>query len=90
MTVPRPLPTTIPDEPGAYLFRESGGRVVYVGKATSLRKRLASYWGKQLHPRTQAMVTQATTVEWIVANGEVGLCHSILNRKLKFLKRIRC
>jgi excinuclease ABC subunit C len=67
----RPEPSQIPDLPGAYLFRDADGRVVYVGKARSLRKRLASYWGKPLHPRTEAMVAAATTVEWIVASTEV-------------------
>ena len=52
MTVPRPKPSSIPDEPGAYLFRDADGRVIYAGKAASLRKRLASYWGKPLHART--------------------------------------
>ncbi len=71
MSVPRPDTSSIPDEPGAYLFRDGDGRVVYVGKARSLRKRLASYWGKPLHPRTQAMMEAAQCVEWIVASGEV-------------------
>jgi excinuclease ABC subunit C len=71
MTIPRPLPSGIPDEPGAYLFKDGDGRVVYAGKAKSLRKRLASYWGKPQHARTQAMLEQAASVEWIVASGEV-------------------
>jgi len=45
--------------------------VIYVGKATSLRKRLTSYWGKPLHPRTEAMTAAAESVEWIVASNEV-------------------
>ena len=71
MSVTRPAPSTIPDEPGAYLFRDADGRVIYAGKASSLRKRLASYWGRPLHPRTEAMVASAASVEWIVASGEV-------------------
>src|SRR5204863_3356981 len=71
VSVPRPLPSSIPDEPGAYLFRDSDGRVLYVGKAKSLRKRLASYWGRPLHARTEAMVEHAGSVEWIVSRGEV-------------------
>lgn len=71
MTVARPAPSSIPDEPGAYLFRDADGRVVYAGKAISLRRRLASYWGRPLHPRTRAMVTAAASVEWIVAKNEV-------------------
>jgi excinuclease ABC subunit C len=71
MSVPRPEPSSIPDGPGAYLFRDADGRVVYVGKARSLRKRLANYWGRDLHPRTDAMMSSADSVEWIVASGEV-------------------
>ncbi len=71
MSVPRPDSSQIPDAPGAYLFRDADGRVVYAGKARSLRKRLANYWGKPLHPRTEAMVAAATSVEWIVASTEV-------------------
>jgi excinuclease ABC subunit C len=71
VSVPRPLPSTIPDEPGAYTFRDADGRPVYVGKAKSLRKRVGSYFAKPQHPRTQAMLDAATTVEWIVASGEV-------------------
>jgi len=63
--------STIPDGPGVYLFREADARTIYVGKATSLRKRLASYWGKPLHPRTEAMMAAAESVEWIVASNEV-------------------
>jgi len=63
--------STIPDAPGVYLFRDADARVIYVGKATSLRKRLASYWGKPLHPRTEAMMAAAESVEWIVASNEV-------------------
>ncbi len=71
MSVPRPEASTIPDAPGAYLFRDGDGRVVYVGKARSLRKRLATYWGREQHPRTEAMLAAAESVEWIVASGEV-------------------
>ncbi len=71
MSVPRPEAASVPDQPGAYLFRDGDGRVVYAGKARSLRKRLASYWGRPLHPRTEAMMAAATTVEWIVASTEV-------------------
>ena len=71
MSFTKPVSSSIPDAPGAYLFRDEEGRVVYVGKASSLRKRLASYWSRPLHPRTQAMVDAAASVEWIVASGEV-------------------
>ncbi|HET7235598.1 MAG TPA: excinuclease ABC subunit UvrC [Actinomycetota bacterium] len=71
MSVPRPDPSSIPDAPGAYLFRDADGRVIYVGKARALRRRLANYWVRDLHPRTAAMTAAATSVEWIVASTEV-------------------
>jgi excinuclease ABC subunit C len=74
-TLPRPDAASIPDSPGAYLFRDPDGRVIYVGKAKSLRKRLQAYWSRPLHARTEAMVSAATGVEWIVASGEVDALH---------------
>jgi len=71
VSIVRPETASIPDAPGAYLFRDADGRVIYAGKALSLRKRLASYWGRPLHPRTEAMVASAASVEWIVASTEV-------------------
>ncbi|GIV00743.1 MAG: UvrABC system protein C [Actinomycetota bacterium] len=71
MSLARPEPSTVPDQPGVYLFRDADGRVVYVGKARSLRKRLASYWSRPLHPRTEAMMAAAESVDWIVAATEV-------------------
>lgn len=72
MTVRRPPTSEIPDAPGAYLFRDRHGRVIYVGKAKSLRKRVTSYFTKDLHPRTEAMVEAADSVEWIIADSETA------------------
>ncbi|GAA4624175.1 excinuclease ABC subunit UvrC [Cellulomonas oligotrophica] len=69
----RPAPGEIPDAPGVYRFRDEHGRVVYVGKAKSLRSRLNSYFQDlaALHPRTQQMVTTAASVQWTVVGTEV-------------------
>ena len=67
----RPPSIEIPDAPGAYMFRDAHGRVIYVGKAKSLRKRVASYFGRELQARTSAMVESARDVDWIVASSEV-------------------
>ncbi|MEV0696560.1 excinuclease ABC subunit UvrC [Saccharopolyspora sp. NPDC050389] len=69
----RPAPGTIPDAPGVYRFHDAGGRVIYVGKAKSLRSRLSSYFADLagLHPRTRQMVTTATGVQWTVVGTEV-------------------
>ncbi|MFF4257986.1 excinuclease ABC subunit UvrC [Streptomyces sp. NPDC001663] len=69
----RPRPGEIPDSPGVYRFRDEHRRVIYVGKAKSLRQRLASYFQDLagLHPRTRTMVTTAASVEWTVVSTEV-------------------
>ncbi|MCX5597656.1 excinuclease ABC subunit UvrC [Streptomyces phaeochromogenes] len=69
----RPKPGQIPDSPGVYKFRDEHRRVIYVGKAKSLRQRLASYFQdlSGLHPRTRTMVTTAASVEWTVVSTEV-------------------
>ncbi|MCY0933683.1 excinuclease ABC subunit UvrC [Streptomyces sp. H34-S4] len=69
----RPQPGQIPDSPGVYKFRDEHRRVIYVGKAKSLRQRLASYFQdlSGLHPRTATMVTTAASVEWTVVSTEV-------------------
>ncbi len=69
----RPAAGTIPVAPGVYRFRDDRGRVVYVGKAKSLRSRLSSYFQDvgNLHPRTRQMVTTASSVEWTVVATEV-------------------
>lgn len=56
-----------------YKFRDPHGRVIYVGKAKSLRSRLNSYFADvtTLHPRTRQMVTTAGSVEWTVVSTEV-------------------
>lgn len=67
--VERPPTGSIPDGPGSYQFKDEDGRVIYVGKASSLRSRLSNYFQKHLPPRTAQMVATAESVEWIqVAN----------------------
>lgn len=68
----RPKPSEIPARPGAYLFRDKHGKVIYVGKAKTLRSRVSSYFGIGLHPRTRAMVDLARSVEWIITESEVA------------------
>jgi excinuclease ABC subunit C len=69
----RPKPGEIPDSPGVYRFRDEHRRVIYVGKAKSLRQRLANYFQDlaNLHSRTRSMVTTAASVEWTVVSTEV-------------------
>ena len=89
----RPATAEIPDVPGAYLWRDVHGQVMYVGKAKSIRKRVASYFTKDLAPRTQAMVDASDSVEWIVTDSEVAallLEYSLIKEHLpRFNIRLR-
>jgi excinuclease ABC subunit C len=66
-------PENIPDSPGSYQFKDADGRIIYVGKARSLRSRLSNYFvnPNQLHPRTAQMMERAASVEWIQVRSDV-------------------
>ncbi|HEY1445783.1 MAG TPA: GIY-YIG nuclease family protein, partial [Acidimicrobiales bacterium] len=83
----RPPTGSIPDAPGVYQFQDAEGRVLYVGKAKSLRHRLPNYWqdSAKLMPRTAQMVALADHVEWVVVDTEVDaliLEHSLIQSHL--------
>jgi excinuclease ABC subunit C len=66
-------PSGIPRQSGCYLFRNERGDIIYVGKALSLASRLSSYFQRTegLTHKTQALMAEATSVEWIVTPTEV-------------------
>ena len=81
----RPQLGAVPDAPGSYQFVDADGRVLYVGKAKSLRQRLNSYFQDPaaLAPRTAQMVGQADHVEWMVVDTEseaLLLEHNLIKR----------
>jgi excinuclease ABC subunit C len=55
----------LPDQPGVYLFRDGKGRVVYVGKAKSVRKRVASHFAKAHVPSSPGHAEMVASVEHI-------------------------
>ena len=62
----------VPLEPGVYLHRDAGGKVLYVGKSASLRDRLRSYFGSQknLNPKSVELVSRIDDFEYIVTASE--------------------
>jgi len=58
----------LPDKPGIYVFKDAAGKVLYVGKATSLKKRASSYLARDHEPRLAAMVAEAADVEFVVTD----------------------
>jgi len=91
----RPPAGTIPDAPGSYQFKDRDGRVIYVGKAKSLRARLSNYFvaPASLPPRTAQMVAAAESVEWIQVRNDVEalmLEYSLIKRhRPRFNIRLR-
>ncbi len=91
----RPPGGAIPDSPGSYQFRDKDGRVIYVGKAKSLRQRLSNYFQSPsaLPPRTAQMVASAESVEWIQVRNDVEalmLEYSLIKQhKPRFNVRLR-
>jgi excinuclease ABC subunit C len=55
----------LPDQPGVYLFRDGGGQVIYVGKAKSVRKRVASHFAKAQVPSSPGHAEMLASVEHI-------------------------
>jgi excinuclease ABC subunit C len=64
-------PTNIPDEPGVYRFYDENERVIYVGKARSLKNRLNSYFQKNVGEKTYRMIHAANRVDWTIVRSEV-------------------
>lgn len=89
----RPSSAELPDRPGAYLFRDQHGQVLYAGKAKSLRKRVLSYFNRDVALRTRTMVDAAASVETIVTDNEVEalmLEYSLIQRhRPRFNIRLR-
>ena len=93
--ISRPPTSSIPDAPGSYQFLDGHGRVLYVGKAKSLRHRVNSYFQdpSALPVRTAQMVAAAEQVEWVVVSTEVEaliLEHSLIQtHKPRFNIRLK-
>ncbi len=61
-----------PDAPGVYLFKNAQNKVIYVGKAVSLKKRTASYFNQasQAAPKVRSLVEQAFHLEYVMTEDE--------------------
>ncbi len=85
----------LPDRPGVYLMKDINGKIIYVGKAVSLRHRVRSYFqsSRNLSPKTQSMVKQVDRLEYITVNTEVEAlvleCNFIKEERPKYNIRLR-
>lgn len=61
----------LPEKPGVYLLKDKEGKVLYVGKALSLKKRVKSYFQRGvLSPRLEFLISQVADVEWVITDSE--------------------
>jgi excinuclease ABC subunit C len=72
----------LPDTPGVYIFKDGAGKIIYIGKAKSLKKRVQSYFSRDLSSKTQAMVSKIADIEYKLCQTqslalilEAGLVH---------------
>jgi excinuclease ABC subunit C len=69
---PRAFARRLPDRPGVYRMLDADGKVIYVGKARSLRSRVGSYFrADQVQPKVQALVRAVAGIEVTVTNSDV-------------------
>ncbi|MCR5814096.1 MAG: excinuclease ABC subunit UvrC [Desulfovibrio sp.] len=66
----KPDPASIPNAPGVYLYKNAQGKILYVGKARILRRRVLSYFRTDLSPKTRAMLSHAASVEFVTTTTE--------------------
>lgn len=85
----------LPDAPGCYLFRDADGRLLYVGKAISLRNRVRSYFHKsaQHSIRIARMVARVRDIEWFAVDSELEAlvleCNLIKEHRPPYNVRLR-
>ena len=76
---------SLPDSPGVYLFHDERDKVIYVGKAKSLRKRVASHFTKASNRASLEMTRQVASVDFVVTQTEA----EALLAEQEFIKRHR-
>lgn len=63
--------TVIPQKPGCYMYLDESGRIIYVGKAKNLKKRVSSYFSKTHHdPKTRILLKHIRDVHYLVVESE--------------------
>ena len=64
--------TNLPSKPGCYIYLDSKGKIIYIGKAKNLKKRVSSYFTKNDHdPKTTAMIKRISSIDYIITSNEI-------------------
>ena len=86
---------TLPTKPGVYLFKDEAGKVLYVGKAASLRQRVRSYFSAPhtLEPKLQKLMSRVQNLDFIVTDSEqeaiILECNLIKKNRPRFNVRLK-
>ena len=72
-----------PESSGVYLMKDKNGKIIYIGKAVNLKKRVISYFLSNKEPKTRVLVSKITDIEYIVTESEYEalLLENILIKK---------
>jgi len=70
--IPKENHSQLPTEPGCYLFKDKEGKVIYIGKAKNLKKRVSSYFNNSIKdPKTQLLKTHIESVDFFITKNEI-------------------
>jgi excinuclease ABC subunit C len=71
---------SVPDSPGCYMYKDSTGKIIYIGKAKDLKKRVKSYFQRDVDSKTEALLKNVSSFDFIATNNELEAL--ILENKL--------
>jgi excinuclease ABC subunit C len=64
--------SSLPTNPGCYIYKDKNNKIIYIGKAKNIKKRVSNYFTKKNHdPKTKVLVTNINSVEFFITNNEI-------------------
>ena len=80
---------TLPNSPGCYLFKDKKDKIIYIGKAKNLKKRIKSYYQKtELDVKTQSMLEHVENIDFVLTDNEIEaiiLENTLIKRQWKII-----
>lgn len=64
--------SSLPTNPGCYIYKDKNNKIIYIGKAKNIKKRVSSYFTKKnLDPKTKALISNIKSIEFFITNNEI-------------------